>query len=126
MIEMDILKKGGTLRFWGDWFGRPCDNFHRPVSAERNGSVLTIRFDNGERLTVFEPSGIVNEQNDFHIESAEKIVWEWYYYGRERTPENLCRLEYTYNRGTVSVVCTGKCRTGTRSIDAKSYALELC
>lgn len=126
MIEMDIPKKGGTLRFWGDWFGRPYDNFHKPVSAEHNGSVLTIRFDNGERLTVFEPSGIVNEQNDFHIESASKIVWEWYYYGRVRTPENLCRLEYTYNRGTVSVVCTGKCRTGTRSIDAKSYALELC
>ncbi len=123
---MNILKKGGCLRFWGVWFGRPYDNFHRPVSTEHNGGVLTIRFDNGERLTVYKPSGIVNEQNDFHIESAEKIVWEWYYYGKERTPENLCRLEYTYDFITVSVVCTGEYKADARSFDANSYALELC
>lgn len=104
---MEILKAGGSLRFWGEWFGRPYDNFHRPVSAELNGNVLTICFENGERCTVYEPSGIVNEPNDFHIEYASKIVWEWYYYGREKTPENLCRLEYANG-------------------DAKKYALELC
>lgn len=88
--------------------------------------MLTIRFNNGEKCTVHEPSGIVNEPNDFHIESAEKIVWEWYYYGKERTPENRCELEYTYDRGSVSVVCTGKRGADTRSFDAKSHALELC
>lgn len=70
--------------------------------------------------------GIVNEQNDFHIESAEKIVWEWYCYGKEHTPENFCSLEYTYDCGAVSVVCTGRYKADARSFNANGYALELC
>lgn len=105
---MEILKTGGSLRFWGEWFGRPYDNFHTPVSAELAGNVLTIRFENGERCTVFDPSEIVNEPNDFHIAHASKIVWEWFYYGREKTPENLCRREYESDAS------------------AKNHALELC
>ena len=27
------IQKFGSLRFWGDWFGRPMDNCHKPVSA---------------------------------------------------------------------------------------------
>lgn len=45
---MDILKKDGTLRFFGEWFGRPGDNFHRPISAEISENVLVILFDGGE------------------------------------------------------------------------------
>ena len=26
--------KSGSLRFWGDWFGRPMDNIHTVVSTE--------------------------------------------------------------------------------------------
>lgn len=104
---MEILKKGGSLRFWGEWFGRPYDNYHVPISVELSESVLTIGFKNGEKCTVFEPSGIVNEPNDFHIAHASKIVWEWYYYGKEHTSENLCRREYANG-------------------DAKNHALELC
>ncbi|MDE6733776.1 MAG: hypothetical protein K2J77_12995 [Oscillospiraceae bacterium] len=94
-MNIKILKTGGSLCFWGEWFGRPYDNIHRPVSAELSESVLTIRFESGEKCTIFEPSEIVNEPNDFHIAHASIIVWEWYYYGREHTPENLCRREYT-------------------------------
>lgn len=64
---MRIAKKGGSMRFWGDWFGRPYDNFHVPVSAELDGRVLTIRFGGGERCIIFDPIDIVNEPNDFHI-----------------------------------------------------------
>ena len=105
---MNILKNGGTLRFWGEWFGRPMDNFHRPVSAELEERVLTIRFSDGEKCTVCEPAGIVNKPNDFHIESASKIVWEWYSFGKAQTPENLCRREYSPPGET------------------NAYALELC
>ena len=96
------------MRFWGEWFGRPYDNFHIPVSAELFENVLTIRFENGEKCTVFEPSGIVNEPNDFHIARASKIVWEWYNYSGERTPANLCRRVYE------------------NGASAKNHALELC
>lgn len=123
---MKILKKDGTLRFWGDWFGRPYDNFHIPVSAELSENVLTICFNNGEKCTVYDPIGIVNEPNDFHIEHASKIVWEWYYYGKEQTPENLCKLEYILVGGEISVVYRGVRRADKISVDANSYALELC
>lgn len=121
---MEILKKGGTLRFWGDWFGRPRDNFHRPVSAELDGGVLTIRFDNGEKCAVFNPSGIVNEPDIFRVESAEKIVWEWYYYGRKHIPENLCKREYTLVSGSVRVEYAGERSFVIESADR--FALEMC
>lgn len=104
---MNILKKGGSLRFFGEWFGRPHDNFHRPLSAELSETVLVILFDGGEKCTVYDPFGIVNEPNDLHIERASKIVWEWYYYGKEKTPENLCRRVY-------------------ERVSENGYALELC
>lgn len=110
-VQLKIIKKGGTLRFWGEWFGRPYDNFHIPVGAELAGDILTIRFKNGEKCTVYDPSEIVNEPNDFHIARASKIVWEWYCYGKEHTPKNLCRREYENSA------------SGT---DAKNHALELC
>lgn len=108
---MKILKKGGSLRFFGEWFGRPYDNFYCPVSAELIDSVLTIRFNGGEKCTVFDPLNIVNEPNDFHIELASKIVWEWYYYGREQTPKNLCRIVYD---------------RADKKLGSNNFALELC
>lgn len=116
------MKKGGSLRFWGDCFGRPFDNFHRPVSAELDGGALVIRFDGGEKCVVFAPSGIVNERDIFRVESADKIIWEWYYYGRPRTPENLRKREYTRAGNSILVEYAGE-----RSfvISADGFALEL-
>lgn len=48
----------GTLRVYGDWFGRPMDNIHTAVSVEWTGNELVIAFDEGERLQVTNPSGI--------------------------------------------------------------------
>lgn len=103
---MTIMKKGGSLCFWGEWFGRPHDNFHSPISAELDGNVLTIIFNEGEKCVVYDPSEIVNTLNDFHIVNASKIIWEWYYYGREHIPENLYRHVYTGKRinGEMSAV----------------------
>ena len=108
--SMTILKKGGSLRFWSEWFGRPHDNFHIPISAELDGNVLTIFFNEGEKCTVYDPSGIVNKPDEFYIVHASRIIWEWYYYGKAHTPENLCRRVYTDERGD----------------GGAGYALELC
>ena len=123
---MEIAKKGGSMRFWGEWFGRPYDNFHKPLSAEFNGGVLTIRFDGGEQCTVYDPSVIVNEPNDFHVERASKIAWEWYYYGKERAPENLCRWEFTLIDNAVSLKCSGTSQKCASNADPREYALQMC
>jgi hypothetical protein len=49
--------KGGTLRIWGDWFGRAHDNRHRVTGATVHGESVTIGFDQGETLTVWGPAG---------------------------------------------------------------------
>lgn len=123
---MEILKKGGALRFWGDWFGRPYDNYHIPVSAEFSGEMLTINFNSGEKCTVYDPSDIVNKSDDFHVARASKIIWEWYFYGREQTPENLCKREYSNVGDAVSIAYAGERTVSKDSADVQNYALELC
>ena len=87
--------KAGTLRFWGQWFGRPHDNCHRVVGAQATEDTLVIRFDSDERLTVVNPRGAVVTVSQFTIRCADKIIWEWFYCGRPHTPDNLYREEYT-------------------------------
>lgn len=47
----------GTLRFWGQWFGRPYDNCHQLAECEAAGDVLRLTFDEGETLCVWSPRG---------------------------------------------------------------------
>ena len=42
----------GTLRIWGDWFGRPYDNAHRIVSVAVDADTLLIGMDGDELLSV--------------------------------------------------------------------------
>ena len=95
------MQKCGSLCFWGDWSGRPMDNWHIPVSADcdRRQDVLTICFDGGERCTIYAPKGIVNEPKTFRVRSAGKVVWEWYCCCKGQTPGYLYRRVYTWNEG---------------------------
>lgn len=88
----------GTLRVYGDWFGRPMDNIHTAVSVEWTGNELVIAFDEGERLQVTNPSGIdlASEAptRRLVIAQADRVRWSWYYYGRPRTAEHLLVEEH--------------------------------
>jgi hypothetical protein len=85
--------KGGTLRFFGEWFGRPYDNYHRIIGSEFQDEILIIHFDKGESLKIREPEGFQIGENIFIIHKANCVRWEWFYYGRPRTllcyPENF-------------------------------------
>lgn len=93
------IQKCGSLCFWGDWFGRPMDDWHTPVGADydERRDILTICFEGGNRCTVYGPKKIVNEPKTFQIQSARKVVWEWYHYGKEQMPEYLYRRIYSWN-----------------------------
>ena len=103
MMNDMCMQKCGSLCFWGDWFGRPMDNIHTPVSAsfDETEKLLVIQFDRGETCEIFGARGIVNTWNDFYVEKADRIGWRWNY-DRERVPGNLRRLEYTFEDGTVT------------------------
>lgn len=96
--------KGGTLCFWGRWFGRPYDNLHQitSVSYDTDLNILTILFSEQETLTVTNPSDIEEYRNRFQINQADKVYWQWYYYGKTQAEENLFYYDITKNGSTVN------------------------
>lgn len=87
--------KCGTLRFWGSWFGRPYDNRHQIVDCEAEGEILLVRFDQSELLSVFSPRDASINEKTFRIDDADRVRWEWFYYGRSKTLENRYFKEFT-------------------------------
>ena len=116
LYELEI--KGGSLCIWGEWFGRPHDNFHiietvrwRKVERKTLSTIdfesaeagmgykneVVLRFKEGEFLSISDPVGIVNEKGRLVIRDAAQIIWTWYLYDREHTYENLYVRQYIKN-----------------------------
>ncbi len=87
--------KSGSLRFFGDWFGRPYDNYHQIISIAATDNSLIMTFNDDERLYVFDPSDIQITKNEFCIKYSSKVRWEWFSYGMEKTQKNKYFIEYT-------------------------------
>ena len=50
----NLKLNGGTLRFWGKWFGKPMDNYHQIKKAEFNAETnkLLLILDEGEKIKI--------------------------------------------------------------------------
>lgn len=95
-VRLAMFIRNGSLKFWGDWFGRPYDNFHTVIRATvSEDNVLTILFDQGEVVEISKPTKIISEKDKFYIPDASNIRFSWYYYGRDRIAQNLNYLEYS-------------------------------
>ena len=92
---------GGTLRVYGDWFGRPFDNQHRIVSAEARDGMLVIGLDDGEMLTLTNPTGLTLEAGAFRITRADRVRFEWHLYGKPKTDDNRAWQEHWLEDGRV-------------------------
>jgi hypothetical protein len=90
--------KGGSLRIYGDWFGRPHDNFHIPKTFFFENSTLVITFEDDETLTIWDPAHVQIEEHIFRVGTASKVRWEWFYYGRSKIEKNRFFLEYKKDR----------------------------
>lgn len=91
--------KAGSLKFWGQWFGRPYDNLHRITRCHSKDNMLILEFNDGETLSVWQPEGLAIQANALSIQSAVRVRWEWFYYGRPKTEENRYFEEYV-NEGS--------------------------
>ena len=91
--SFQIKKQGGSLCFYGDWFGRPGDNFHRIKHYSYQDDVLELVFDEWERLIVFEPLGITNTEKEFSINQSKMVKWSWYSYGGSEKKMNKVSYE---------------------------------
>jgi len=79
--------KRGSLRTFGDWFGRPMDNIHVARSARVEGDDLVITFSGDEELRLTCPADWEFSESTFRVRNADRVVWRWYSYGHPKTPE---------------------------------------
>lgn len=93
--------KAGSLRMWGEWFGKPYDNLHSINRSSAVGSTLMLEFDGGETLTIENPEGLEISATVFSIRSASAVRWEWFYYGRPHTEGNLYFYEFARSGSVV-------------------------
>ena len=96
--------KIGTLRFWGEWFGRPYENWHQIIGADAEDDVLRLLFNEGETLTIWAPASLELERQVFRIAEADHVRWEWHSYGHPKTPENRFFMDFV--KSADSIVAT--------------------
>lgn len=101
MIFKETKKKesrmdGLSICIWGDGPGRPYDNvYHLEKIADNNdGKVIKLYFSGNEECIIEEPSGVVLDKSHIKINSAKKITWSFYYYGKPKSKETLITTEY--------------------------------
>ena len=98
--KLQILTWGGSLCFYGDWFGRPYDNFHKIVHTNYDGEILEIKFDQWERLIIYKPDNIISTKHELKITKAKKIKWMYIPYGTKTTKYDT--IIYTAKCGSIS------------------------
>ena len=117
--------KAGTLRIWGEWFGRPYDNYHRIVGCEADDGSVQVSFNEGETMTLWNPRGFHIDRDTFRIGAADRVRWEWYYYGRPKTSENRYYKDYRKTRDVISASTNADWTTSTLRLDPRSDAVEI-
>jgi hypothetical protein len=121
--ELRPSTKSGSLRFFGEWFGGRRDNWHVITVAAASGDDLIVEFDEGEKLTVSEPSGVQVDPKTFQIDEASRVCWEWFSYGEAKTEENLYVIEYLRTSDGVTVADSAKWDGTTHRPDASAPAV---
>jgi len=96
----------GSLRVFGDWFGKPYDNDHHVRSATAESDRLVLEFDDDETLNIWAPSGVEVSSEEFRVARADRVRWEWFYYGREKLPANRFAIEHVIEGSAVKASTT--------------------
>jgi hypothetical protein len=120
MLEENI--RSGSLCMFGCWFGRPMDNNHRSCSAMFTTDLLTIKFDQGETLEIWNPSKFIIDDTVLKIPKASKVKWSWFYYGKPQIQENLRTQEFIVNG---SDVCNQK-KQVIKGASINEAAIAIC
>lgn len=131
-IAADIISrlpdvKTGSLVVFGDIFGGRIDNIHVVRSAQAVGTPerLIIEFDDEETLEVWDPNGATVSAAELRIDRATKVRWEWFYYGRPRTPDNRYFIEHSNAGGVVTAMTNIDWATPAFSPSSERPAVEL-
>ncbi len=88
--------KAGTLRMFGEFFGRPYDNLHSIVGAVIEADCLVVHFDQGETLRVWDPREVIANRHTFRVTFASRVRWTWFSYGSRHTPADVCFMDFRH------------------------------
>lgn len=117
----------GSLRFYGDWFGRPMDNFHRPKIVEYINENLIITFDDNYIVTIEKPESIVVEKRHFAVQRARSVRYEYGHYGlKSESPKYY--LEYHIEDNWI-IKKSGRLSDSNyreTKLETGNYAFEIC
>ena len=116
--------RAGSLSFWGDWFGRPNDNIHRIVGADSVGGAVIIYFDHAESLIVDGPQRWSLDGGQLVIREADRVRFQWFYYGQTPGPDSLRFCEYQWVDGEPSFTTDFQPAT-PHQFDVSAPAVEL-
>lgn len=101
-------KPGGTLRFYGEWFGRPYDSYHKISECILKDEILTIKFEAGETIIIWNPNHIIFSSNELIIKDSTCVEFVRYDYGQPQTKENLRIDRYSNGKVLHPSIKTGK------------------
>ena len=88
-------KPGGTLRLYGEWFGRPFDNYHKILECMFKDRILHIIFETGEKIKVWNPDKITFNNSELMIKDSTCVEFLRYYQGKPQIEENLIIDRYS-------------------------------
>lgn len=111
---------GGSLCIWGEWFGRPHDNYHAVESVRWEKDEIQINFQEGESLFIYKPEKILNGKKKLVIGNAQKVLWVWNAYGRAQVYENMFVRQYTKDANGMILRAEGK-RKDVRDGDGSAF-----
>ena len=86
--------------------GRPGDAPLELLNATFDGTTARLYFDDGEMLTVEQPSGFIIADGRLTVPVAAEVRFGWSF-GLERTRDNWSELVYTLSNEEVSVTSSG-------------------
>ena len=88
--------QGGSLAFFGSWFGQIPDNLHTLISINIEKNTLILGFNMGETLEISDPSNIEIMDDALINWNASSVGWYWNSYGE--TPSQKNRYHYKFRR----------------------------
>lgn len=100
--EYTILIKCGSMCFYGEWFGRPYDNYHQIIKTFYENDWLEIYFLEGESLLIQKPLGIINHEKHFKVNDAKTVIWK--YYGDKRNVEKIYMYKKVDNSKYLKII----------------------
>ena len=68
---------------------------HEIVGCHAKDDLLTVLFNEGEVLRVWAPRAATADEESFRIGEANRVRWEWFHYGRPKTPANVYFEDFT-------------------------------